>query len=222
MAHIPDGVLSLPVLIGGGAVAAAGIGLGLRAIDERDVPKTAILAALFFVGSLFSVPIGPSSIHLLLGGTMGLVLGVATFPAVFVGLLLQATMFGFGGISTLGVDTVNMALPGVVLGVLARPLLGRASTAGRVAIGAGVGALAVAGTAGGMALALALSSPDYVPSLGVVVATQVPLAAIEAVVTGVLVAHLARVKPEVLGLTAFEPAPLPVVVPAAESIEVAS
>lgn len=200
MAHIPDGVLSLPVLVGGGVLAAAGIGLGLRAIDERDMPKTAILSALFFVGSLFSVPIGPSSIHLLLGGTMGLVLGVATFPAVFVGLLLQATMFGFGGISTLGVDTVNMALPGVVLGLLARPALARASTGGRVVIGALVGATAVVGTIGGVAAALALSSPDYVPSLGVVMATQLPLAAIEAAVTGVLVAHLARVKPEILAL----------------------
>lgn len=219
MAHIPDGVLSLPVLIGGGALAVAGIGLGLRAIDERDVPKTAILAALFFVGSLVSVPIGPSSIHLLLGGTMGLVLGVATFPAVFVGLLLQATMFGFGGITTLGVDTVTMALPGVVLGLLARPVLARASSGWRVAIGAVVGALAVAGTMAGVASALALSSPDFVPSLGVVAATQLPLAAIEAAVTGVLVAHLARVKPEILALT---PRVVPAPAPTAAPVEVGS
>ncbi len=204
MAHIPDGVLSAPVLIGGAVVAAAGIALGLRALEERDLPKTAILSAAFFVGSLVSVPIGPSSLHLLLGGLMGIVLGLATFPAVFVGLLLQATMFGFGGLTTLGVDTVNMALPGVVLGCLARPLLARASLAGRAVIGGGVAALSVFATAGGVAVALALSSSDYLPSLPVVMATSLPLALVEAVATGFVVAHLARVKPEALALPLAE------------------
>lgn len=206
MAHIPDGVLSAPVLIGGAVAAAAGVALGLRALDERDLPKTAILSSAFFVGSLVSVPIGPSSVHLLLGGLMGLVLGAATFPAVFVGLLLQATMFGFGGLTTLGVDTVNMALPGVVLGFAARPLLARASPAGRAAIGALVAGLSVVATAGGVALALALSSSDYVPSLAVVTATYLPLALVEAVATGFVVAHLSRVKPEVLALPDVEEA----------------
>lgn len=204
MAHIPDGVLSAPVLIGGALVAAAGIAAGLRALDERDLPKTAILSSAFFVASLVSVPIGPSSVHLLLGGLMGIVLGVAAFPAVFVGLLLQATMFGFGGLTTLGVDTVNMALPGVVFGLIARPLLARASFPGRATIGALVGAGSVLATTAGVAAALALSSSDYVPTLSVVIATAVPLALVEAVTTAFVVAHLARVKPEILALPALE------------------
>ncbi len=198
MAHIPDGVLSMPVIIGGGLIAAGGLALGLRALDERDIPKTAILAAVFFVASLFAVPVGPSSVHLLLGGLMGLVLGVRAFPAVFVGLLLQAVMFGFGGLTSLGVDTVNMALPGVVLTVLARPLLARASATALGWIAAGIAALAVAGTAGGVALALALSSPDHVPAVTIVAITYLPLAVVEAIVTGFVVTFLARVKPEIL------------------------
>lgn len=204
MAHIPDGVLSAPVLVGGAVVAAAGVAIGLRALDERDLPKTAILSAAFFVGSMVSVPIGPSSVHLLLGGLMGLVLGAATFPAVFVGLLLQATMFGFGGLTTLGVDTVNMALPGVLLGFVARPLLRRGSLGVRATVAALVAGLSVFATAGGVALALALSSSDYVPSLAVVTATCLPLSLVEAVATGFVVAHLSRVKPEVLALTEVE------------------
>ncbi|BBF94009.1 cobalt transporter CbiM [Blastochloris tepida] len=198
MAHIPDGVLSLPVIAAGGAGAAIGLALGLRALDEREIPKTAILAAVFFVASLVAVPVGPSSVHVLLGGLMGLVLGVRAFAAVFIGLLLQAVLFGFGGLSTLGVDTLNMALPGVVLALLARPLLLGASPARAGVVAAGVAALAVFGTAGGVSAALALSSSDYVPALKIILITYLPLAAVEAVITGFVVGFLARVKPETL------------------------
>lgn len=200
MAHIPDGVLSAPVLIGGAMLAVGGLALGLRRLDEADIPKTAILAAVFFTASLVAVPVGPSSIHLLLSGLMGLVLGTRAIPAVFVGLLLQAVLFGFGGLTSLGVDVVDIAFPGVILGVLARPWLAGASR-GRVAVVAGtVAALAVIGTAGCVSTALALSSAEYLPSLRIIAITYIPLALAEAVITGFVVAYLAEVKPEVLGL----------------------
>lgn len=200
MAHIPDGVLSAPVLIGGAVLAVGGLALGLRRLDETDIPKTAILAAVFFTASLVAVPVGPSSIHLLLSGLMGLVLGTRAIPAVFVGLLLQAVLFGFGGLTSLGVDVVDIAFPGVILGIVARPWLAGASR-GRVTLIAGaVAALAVIGTAGCVSAALALSSADYLPSLRIIAITYIPLALAEAVITGVVVAHLVKVKPEVLGL----------------------
>ena len=202
MAHIPDGLLSLPVLVGGGLLAAGGLALGLSRLDERDIPRTAILAAIFFVVSLVAVPIGPSSVHLLLAGLMGLVLGLAAIPAIFVGLLLQAVLFGFGGLTTLGVDVVDIAFPGVILGLAARPLLARLDGPVVVVLAGAVAALSVLATAGCVALALALSSPDYLPSLRIVALTYLPLAAVEAVITGFVVAYLKRVKPEVL-------APLP-------------
>lgn len=206
MAHIPDGVLSLPVLVGGGVLAAGGIALGLRRLDDAEIAETGILAAMFFVVSLVSIPLGPSSIHLLLGGLMGLIVGWRAFLAVFVGLTMQAVLFGFGGLTTLGVDIVNMALPGVLLAALARPFLD-AERLGRAAfVGGLVGGLAVAGTAAGVALALALSSPDYVPSLKIVLATYLPLAAIEALITGAALSFLARVRPEMLSLGARVPA----------------
>jgi cobalt/nickel transport system permease protein len=198
MAHIPDGVLSLPVLLGGGLLAAGGLALAVVRLDERDIPKTAILAAVFFVVSLVAVPIGPSSVHLLLSGLIGIVLGLAAIPAIFVGLLLQAVLFGFGGLTSLGVDVVDIAFPGVILGGLAAPLLAR--TAGVVAgvVAGTVAAAAVVATAGCVSLALALSSADYLPSLKVIALTYVPLALVEAVVTGFVVAYLKQVKPEIL------------------------
>lgn len=199
MAHIPDGILSAPVLIGGGVVAAAGAALGLRRLDDRMIPRVAILAAAFFAGSLIAVPVGPSSVHLLLSGLMGIMLGTATFLAVLVALLLQALLFGFGGLTTLGVNTVNIALPGVVFGLLLGPVI-RSTTrpALRFAAGALAGALPVLGTAGLVALSLWLSSTDYVPVASVVAATYLPLALGEAFVTAAVVSFLARVQPDAL------------------------
>lgn len=199
MAHIPDGLLSLPVLAGGGVVAVAGVALAFRRLDDARIPEVAILSAMFFVASLFSVPVGPSSVHLLLSGLMGLTIGVATFPAVMVGLLLQTLLFGFGGLTTLGVNTVNIALPGVLFGALFAPIVRRSSPAGAAAAAFLCAALSVAGTAAGVALALALSSSDFVPSAQIIAATYVPLMVGEGLITAFAVSFLKRVRPQALG-----------------------
>lgn len=199
MAHIPDGILSAPVLIAGGVIAAGGVALALRQLDDRMIPRTAILAATFFAGSLIAVPVGPSSVHLLFAGLMGIMLGSATFLAVVVALLLQALLFGFGGLTTLGVNTVNIALPGVLAGIALGPVI-RTTTRPQVRVLAAAlaGGLAVLGTGALVALSLWLSSTDYTVVARVMVLTYVPLAIGEAFVTGAVVGFLARVQPEAL------------------------
>ena len=91
--HISEGVLSPAVLGAGAALAVAGLAMGLRKLDYDRLMTVAILAATFFVGSLIHVPIGPSSAHLILNGLVGILLGWAAFPAIFVALLLQAVLF---------------------------------------------------------------------------------------------------------------------------------
>ena len=198
MAHIPDGVLSLPVLVGGGVIAVGAVALGLKKIGDEDIPRTAILASGFFALSLFALPVGPSSIHLLLGGLMGIVLGTAIFPAVCVALLLQAVMFGFGGLTTLGVNIVNIALPGAVIGAIVAPMVQRATPA-RAALIAGIAsALCVALTGLMVAASLALSSADYMLSARVMIATYLPLMLVEGFVGGFCISFVKRVKPELL------------------------
>lgn len=98
--HISEGVLSPAVLGAGAVLAAAGIVIGLRKLDYDRLMTVAILAAAFFVGSLIHVPIGPSSVHLILNGLLGMLLGWAAFPSIFVALMLQAILFQYGGIRT--------------------------------------------------------------------------------------------------------------------------
>jgi cobalt/nickel transport system permease protein len=184
MAHIPDGVLSAPVLVTGGVVSAGLIALALRRVDDDALPEAAVLASAFFVASLISVPIGPASVHLLLNGLMGLLLGWTAVPALFIALLLQAIFFGYGGLLVLGVNTMNLALPALLCALLLRPWLSRrmavAAPPNRLfVVGATAGALGVLPTAMLIAVCLMLSGRSFAPAAGLLLAGYLPLARVE-------------------------------------------
>ena len=203
MAHIPDGVLSLPVLAAGTLAGAGGLLLGVRRLGDRDIPRTALLAAVFFIASSLAFPLGPTSVHLLLGGLMGLMLGWKAFPAIFVGLLLQALLFGFGGLTVLGVDLVNMALPGVLLAIAVRPFISAAHPARSAALAGLAAALSVLVTAGLVGLEIAVSEPAFAPAVGVMAVAYLPLSILEAAVTAFVTLYLLKVKPEMIGASAL-------------------
>lgn len=198
MAHIPDGVLSASVLIGGALVSAGLLTQALRRLDYERLPQAAVLAAAFFVSSLISIPIGPSSVHLLLNGLMGLLLGWTAVPALLVALVLQAAFFGFGGVLVLGVNTMNMAVPALVCALALAPLARRVAPRRLFWVGATAGALGVLLTAVLVALSLGLSGEPFVPAARVLAIAYLPLAAVEALITGTVVAFLQRVDPELL------------------------
>lgn len=203
MAHIPDGVLSLPVLAVGTLAGAGGLWLGVRQLGDRDIPRTALLAAVFFIASSLAFPLGPTSVHLLLGGLMGLMLGWKAFPAIFVGLLLQALLFGFGGLTVLGVDLVNMALPGVLLAMAVRPFISAAHPTRSAALAGLAAALSVLVTAGLVGLEIAVSEPAFAPAVGVMAVAYLPLSVLEAAVTAFVTLYLLKVKPEMIGASAL-------------------
>ena len=72
--HISEGVLSAPVLTTGAVLAAVGVAVGLKKMDDERVPQVGVLSAAFFVASLIHVPVGPSAAHLVLNGLLGLLL----------------------------------------------------------------------------------------------------------------------------------------------------
>ncbi|PTW51027.1 cobalt transporter CbiM [Rhodovulum kholense] len=194
--HIVDGALAAPVVIGGAVLAVGGVARGLRDLTLEKIPAAGMLSASFFVASLIHVPIGPSSVHLILNGLAGLVLGWAAFPALFVGLLLQAVFFGFGGLTVLGVNTLNIALPAVIVHYLCRRGLAR-GTPRIAALWAGMGgALAIALTALGVGLALALSGEAFLPAARLVFLAHIPVMAVEGLLTAAAVYLAAQVKPD--------------------------
>lgn len=72
------------------------------------------MSAMFFIASFIHIPIGPTSIHLILSGLIGAFLGFNAGLAIFAALLLQALLFGYGGITVLGVNLLMIASPAVL------------------------------------------------------------------------------------------------------------
>lgn len=195
--HISEGVLSPAVLGGGFVLTAAATYLSLRKIDYSRLATTAVLASVFFVASLVHVPLGPGSVHLVLNGLLGLFLGWAVFPALLVGLLLQAILFRFGGIAVLGVNTFDMAFPALVCHYAFRSMLCRSGwprTVGAFCCGS----LSVAGAALCTALALGLSDEGFWPSAKILLAAHIPVMFLEGLVAALAIAFIARSRPELL------------------------
>ena len=195
--HISEGILSLPVLAGGAALAAAGAAVGLKKLDYDQVARAGILSASFFVASLVHVPIGPASVHLIFNGAVGLLLGWAAFPTILVALILQAVFFQFGGITTLGVNTVVMALPAVICSFCFTPFI-RKNRGYAVWAAFAVGALSVLLSGMIVALALMFTEEGFLEVAGLVLAAHIPVMVIEGIITVFLVLFLKKVQPELL------------------------
>ncbi|MCP4665040.1 MAG: cobalt transporter CbiM [Deltaproteobacteria bacterium] len=195
--HISEGVLSGPVLLSGAALAAAGTAVGLKHLDYERIAQAGVLSAAFFVASLIHVPIGPSSVHLVLNGIVGLLLGWSAFPAILVALVLQALFFQFGGITTLGVNTVIMALP-AVLCYLLFGRMSRKKTAPALFAAFACGFLSLFLAAVLVGVALIFTEERFLGVSGLVVMVNLPVMIIEGIITSFCVAFLRKVHPVML------------------------
>lgn len=193
--HISEGVLSWPVLAGGAAIAAAAVGVGLRRLPDDRIPVAGLLCAMFFVAALIHIPVGVASVHLVLNGLCGVLLGWAAFPVIAAALTLQALLFGFGGLSTLGVNVLVMGVPALIAAAAFRaPRPCSAALRGAVC-----GALAIVCGVLLMALALWLSGgAAFMSLIGMVMLAHLPVIAIEAAMTAAIVGSLQRARPALL------------------------
>ena len=195
--HISEGILSPPILAAGGIVAFAGTAIGLKKLDYDKVMNVSLLTATFFVASLIHVPIGPASIHLVLGGLMGILLGWISFPVILVALFLQMVFFQYGGLVVLGVNTTTMALPAVICFYLFRPWFMEKGKKRQIAAFS-CGFLSILLSSCLMALALFSTDKGFFQASLLIIAAQIPLMFIEGIITMFAVSFLAKVQPEFL------------------------
>lgn len=193
--HIVDGVLSPPVLAVGAAVAVAGTVYGLRQLEDNKIPQAAVLAACFFVASLVHIPVGPSSVHLIFNGLLGLLLGWSAFPVVAVGLVLQGVFLGFGGIMVLGVNLVNIALPAVLIHLLLSPKVDK-YPGSVVGFMAGFGSVVLTSVL--VALSLTFSGEVFWNSAVLVLTSHLPVALLEGLICAYSFSLIKKVRPEVV------------------------
>ena len=114
--HIPDGYLGPNTYIAFWIIMIpvwyyAGKKLSME-LRSKQVPLLALAAAFSFVIMMFNLPIpGGSTGHAVGGAIIGIVLGPwAAVIAISVALVLQALMFGDGGITAIAANCFNMAV----------------------------------------------------------------------------------------------------------------
>jgi len=211
--HIPDGLMP-PLLCGVGYAGTGGLlWWSARQLQrqERDplgtVPRLALLTAAFFAASAVYIPLPLASVHLLLLGSLGALLGYGAMIGVVVGLFLQAVMFGHGGLTTLGLNGLIMGVPALLAAALFHGVWWRCRGWGRSLLGFTLGCgsvlLAVSCFSGAVLLGLpaAIDRQRELAAIAVIILSHIPLAILEGVFTAALLNFLARVKPELMKLT---------------------
>ncbi len=114
--HIPDGFLSLPVLLGCGALSLGGLGMAIhsssRGISDRQVPLMGVTGAFVFAAQMVNFPVAAgTSGHLIGAALLTAVLGPHISAVVMTCVLVvQCLLFQDGGLSALGANVLNMAL----------------------------------------------------------------------------------------------------------------
>ena len=116
--HIPDNYLSPASCAALAVVAAPVVGLSITKVkaqlkeNKELAPMLGIAASLSFLLMMFNVPIpGGTTAHAVGGVLLSILIGpYAASLALSVALLLQALLFGDGGILALGANIFNMAI----------------------------------------------------------------------------------------------------------------
>ncbi|WP_051670154.1 energy-coupling factor ABC transporter permease [Bryobacter aggregatus] len=117
--HIPDGILSAPILTGFGVASAVTVAYSAKRAEASTganrIPLLGVLGAFVFAAQMVNVPVGPGvSGHLLGGALLAATIGpwAATITMTAI-LLVQSLVFQDGGILALACNVFNMGVLGV-------------------------------------------------------------------------------------------------------------
>ena len=194
--HISDGILSSEVVIASSAISFGFILYSLKTLKNSNIAIVAAMGAIFFIASFIHIPLGPTQIHLVLIGVIGLVLGPSVFLAILIALLLQATLLGYGGLSSLGANLIIMALPAFIIYICVKNgLLSFLSDKFKYFA---IGFLSVLLATLFLALILAFSKDEYLYASYTILFANIPAMIIEGLVTLFLINYLKKSIPELL------------------------
>ncbi len=131
--HIPDGYLG-PQTYGAlyaimAPIWALASRIVRRTLSQREVPFLALGAAFSFVIMMFNIPVpGGSTGHAVGGVIVAILLGPwAALIAISIALVIQALLFGDGGITAIGANCFNIAFVMPMTGYLIYRLISRGS-----------------------------------------------------------------------------------------------
>lgn len=197
--HISDGVLSAPIVVGGYIITAGIAASNIKKMKAFDMPKIAVMSSAFFVASLIHIPLGPTSVHLILNGLVGIILGPLSFVSILLGLTLQAVLFQHGGITTIGVNTIMMGIPAILCYKIFDFNKHFRFKNKEVVFGAIAGALGPFMGTLILALLLVSTGSAFIGVAKYAALAHLPVIIIEGIITGFIVLFLVKVEPEILG-----------------------
>jgi cobalt/nickel transport system permease protein len=208
--HIPDGFLTISVIIPTFIIAIIFWAISVKKIKltDQQIPIMGLLTALFFAAMMMNYPIiGGTTAHLLGGASLGLILGpFAGCISVTIILVLQALLFGDGGLTALGANVLNMGIIGVfvpciIFLVMNKAFKIKATTTlyATIFISAFIGDVLAAISAG---VELGLSQPVFQYGLSIAVPAMAInhsiIGVAEGIITIILIGTLLKLRPDVL------------------------
>jgi cobalt/nickel transport system permease protein len=207
--HIPDGFLTPQVFIPAFVITIVFWAICVKKVKltDKQVPIMGLLTALFFAAMMMNYPIvGGTTAHLLGGAAIGLILGpFAGGISVSIILILQAFLFGDGGLTALGANVLTMGIIGVVVPCVLFLTLNKAFKASGKTLYAIIFVSAFASDVLGAIAAgteLGLSQPIFQYGLSVAVPAMAInhsiIGVAEGIVTVILIATLLKLRPDVL------------------------
>jgi cobalt/nickel transport system permease protein len=216
--HIPDGLMDPTVSAIGWieflVVLGAVLLLAGNRVKEKNLPRVAVLSAGIFVAQMLNFPVGGGTTGHLVGGALFAIIAGPTVAIIgmTVVLLIQALMFGDGGITALGLNALNMAVIAPLTGWGVYTLLktmtekgGRSSAASGFVVGAAAWAsvfVAAAACAAELAVSYAVSSGAYGIAATVSVPAMLGMHAVigvgEGIITAGVLAYLWSVLPDAI------------------------
>jgi cobalt/nickel transport system permease protein len=220
--HIPDGyigpytyvamwIIMIPIWLYAGQRLS-------KELRTRQVPLLALAAAFSFVIMMFNMPIpGGSTGHAVGGAIIGIVLGPwAGVISISVALILQALIFGDGGITAIGANCFNMAVVMPFVGYYVYKIISGNSeitSSKRVAASAIAGYISLSVAAGLTGIMFGIQPllhtdasgvPLYMPyGLGITVPAMLAehvfgFSIVEAIVTALIFAYIQKTDPTLL------------------------
>ena len=194
--HISDGIISVEVAITTGVVATLFCAYALKKLSNEKIALVAALSALFFVTSFIHIPFGPTQIHLMLLGFIGIFLGNLAFLSISIALILQALLLGFGGLTSLGANIVIMAMPAYMVYLIFKlNIMKKINEKIRFFL---VGFIGVFISSIFLFIILVLSKEEYLAVGYSVIVVNIPTMILEGIITLFLLLYIKKVMPTLL------------------------
>jgi cobalt/nickel transport system permease protein len=208
--HIPDGFIDAQTSLAAVVVAAGAVAVCLRGarrtMAESAAPMAGLVAVFVFAAQMFNFPIGAGTSGHLIGAALAVILvgPYAGVLSVTVVLVVQALFFADGGLTALGLNVLNLAVFTALVAWPTFRLITRWMGSGKpvVLTAAGLaGFLSVMAAASGFVVEFALGGTTALELSTITVAVlsvHTVIAVIEGVITALVVAAIASVRPDLV------------------------